>query len=177
MKGRDGEEKRLAFEDAVRACRSGKSHPLVFLAKQADFEAVPGKPWVYWMPERLIKLFSELETIATVAQPRDGMTTADNFRFLRKWWEVGRERIGFGYSSSEEAQNTELIWFPYMKGGSPCSWYGNQEHVVNWHKNGKQLYAFRPTSTIRNSDYFFHPGVTWSDVSSKGFAARMSPQA
>lgn len=175
VKGRDGEEKRLAFEDAVGACRSGKSHPLVFMAKQADFEAVPGKPWVYWIPERFIKMFSELETIATVAPPRQGMATADNFRFLRKWWEVGKTRIGLGFTSCDETEKAREAWFPYMKGGTPLPWYGNQEHVVNWQENGKQLYSFRPTSVIRNPDFYFRPGVTWSDVSSKGFAARLSP--
>ena len=175
VKGRDGEEKRLAFEDAVGACRSGKSHPLVFMAKQADFEAVPGKPWVYWIPERFIKMFSELETIATVAPPRQGMATADNFRFLRKWWEVGKTRIGLGFTSCDETEKAREAWFPYMKGGTPLPWYGNQEHVVNWQENGKQLYSFRPTSVIRNPDFYFRPGVTWSLISSKGFAARLSP--
>lgn len=180
VKGRDGEEKRLAFEDAVRACRSGKSHPLVFMAKQADFEAVPGKPWVYWMPERLIKMFSELETIATVAQPRQGLATADNFRFLRKWWEVGKTRIGLGFTSCDETEKAREAWFPYMKGGTPLPWYGNQEHVVDWTKDGASIRCFgeeegRIRSRPQNTDFYFRPGVTWSDVSSKGFAARLSP--
>ena len=180
VKGRDGEEKRLAFEDAVGACRSGKSHPLVFMAKQADFEAVPGKPWVYWMPERLIKMFSELETIATVAQPRQGLATADNFRFLRKWWEVGKTRIGLGFTSCDETEKAREAWFPYMKGGTPLPWYGNQEHVVDWTKDGASIRCFgeeegRIRSRPQNTDFYFRPGVTWSLISSKGFAARLSP--
>lgn len=175
VKGRDGEEKRRTFEEAVAANRSGEAHRLVFSAKQADFEAVPGKPWVYWMPERLVRMFSELELIGTVAQPRVGLQTGDNEYFLRKWWEVGKGRIGFGFSSCEETRDAMKMWYPYMKGGTPYPWYGNQEHVLNWKNDGKQLYAFRPTSVIRNPSFYFRPGVTWSDVSSKGFAARLSP--
>lgn len=175
VKGKNAEEKRLAFEEAVEAWRSGKKHPLVFLAKLSDFEAVPSKPWVYWMPQRLMKLFSKLELIGTFAQPRQGLATADNNRFLRSWWEVGKTRIGFRFSSTDETKEAKEKWFPYMKGGTSRPWYGNQEHVVNFGEKGKQLHAFRPASVIRNPDFYFRPGVTWSLISSKGFAARLSP--
>jgi len=55
-----------------------------------------------------------------------------DFRFLRGWWEVGRERIAFGCQDGEEAQRTGRRWFPYMKGVSCRKWYGNQDFVINW---------------------------------------------
>ena len=183
VKGRDGEEKRQSFEEAVAAYRSGEPHRLVFSAKQADFEAVPGRPWVYWMPEKLVQLFSELELIASVAQPRQGMATADNKRFLRKWWEVGESKIGFDISSCEETKEVDERWFPYMKGGGSLPWYGNQEYCVNYQNDGYELKAWADplygnsgwSRIIKSTDKYFRPGVTWSDVSSKGFAARLSP--
>lgn len=176
VKGRDGEEKRLAFEDAVGACRSGKSHPLVFMAKQADFEAVPGKPWVYWVPERLIKMF-KMPLLSEIAPAIHGTATYDNFRFLRFWWEAGRVNLALSISDWESFIRAKKINVPYMKGGAPISWYGNQEYVLKLAKIGNELRTFLKSKrdTIRGEDYLFRPGVTWSDVSSKGFAARLSP--
>jgi len=172
---RDAEAKRATFESTLKALRSGQQHPKVFHYKQKDFDPIPGKPWVYWMPEKLRGLFRKLRKIEEVAKPRQGLATADNTRFLRAWWEGGTSRIGFNKRNGNEAKNSGLSWFPYMKGGTPSAWYGNQEFVLNWHDDGAELYAFRPTSVIRNPDYYFRRGVTWSLISSKGFAARLSP--
>jgi hypothetical protein len=183
VKGRDGEEKRLAFEDAVRACRSGKSHPLVFMAKQADFEAVPGKPWVYWMPERFISLFKNSSLLKEIAVSAVGQNTGDNARFLRFQWEVGKTSISRDTASCEETLSSKAKWYPYMKGGKPIPWWGNQSYLINWENDALEVKAY---ATIRNNgrhwsryiqnlQYCFRPGVTWSDVSSKGFAARLSP--
>lgn len=183
VKGKSAEEKRLAFEEAVAAYRAGTPYPLVFLAKQADFEGVPGKPWVYWAPENIVQLFPRFNLIAEVAQPRQGMATANNFRFLRKWWEIGATRIGFTISSCEETQQATEKWFPYMKGGKPNPWYGNQDYCVNYYHDGYELKAWADplygnsgwSRIIKSTDKYFRPGVTWSLISSKGFAARLSP--
>src|SRR5256885_5797345 len=72
------------------------------------------------------------------SKPRQGLATADNFRFLRYWWEVGTNRIGFGCTDAQSAQATNKRWFPYMKGGSFRRWWGkdrkstrlNSSHLV-----------------------------------------------
>jgi len=64
-----------------------------------------------------------------VAQPRPGLATADDFHFLRYWWEVGLARIAFDCRDRAEARATGRRWFPYMKGGEYRKWYGNQEYV------------------------------------------------
>ena len=45
------------------------------------------------------------------------MATGDNDRFLRTWPEVSWNKIGIGYSSKADAQNSSDIWFPYNKVG------------------------------------------------------------
>jgi hypothetical protein len=172
---RDTDSKREAFESALESLREGRSYPQVFRYKQKNFDAIPGKPWVYWMPDRFRDLFKRLPRIAEVAEPRQGLATASNTRFMRTWWEVGSSRIGFNMLDGKEAKKSGKKWFPYMKGGTPTAWYGNQVFVLNWFDDGAELYAFRPTSVIRNPDFYFRRGVTWSLTSSKGFAARLSP--
>ncbi len=148
--------------------------PNVYLAAYSDFRAIPGAPWVYWIPEGIRRLFRELPKLGDVAQPRQGLATADNFRFLRYWWEVGLERIAFDCRGRTGARATGKRWFPYMKGGAYRKWYGNQEYVVNWWEDGAEIRAFEP-AVVRNHDYYFREGVTWSKVTSGGFSIRYTP--
>src|SRR3546814_19173200 len=78
-----------------------------------------------------------------VAEPRQGMATADNGRFLRLWFEVSGERFGRDLTR-DEAALSGFKWFPYNKGGEYRKWYGNQEWVVNWESDGAEMLAERP---------------------------------
>ncbi|HPU07217.1 MAG TPA: BREX-1 system adenine-specific DNA-methyltransferase PglX, partial [Thermogutta sp.] len=175
VKELDSEAKRKRFEKALGNLRAGIDDPVVYRYRQGDFDAIPGSPWVYWITPGLRKVFETFPKLGEIAQPRQGLATADNFRFLRYWWEPGIRHIGFGCRNAAEAQKTGKRWFPYMKGGGFRRWYGNQEYVVNWERDGEELYGFRPTSVIRNPDYYFRRGVTWSLTSSKAFGSRISP--
>jgi hypothetical protein len=175
VREKDSEAKRIAFEDGLSVLKGDRAYPLIFTRRQEDFDAVPGKPWVYWMPKKLCLFFKHLETISNFAPPRVGLQTADNARFLRKWWEVEFQDFERNAASCLQSKTTGKKWFPYMKGGTPTPWFGNQEHVLKWENNGAEIDAFRPRAVIRNPDYYFRKGVTWSDVSSKGFAGRLSP--
>jgi len=175
VKELDSEAKRRRFEQAVANLRAGKHDPIVYRYRQGDFDAIPGSPWVYWITPGLRRVFETFPKLGEIAQPRQGLATADNFRFLRYWWEPGLGRIGFGCNSAQDARNTGKRWFPYMKGGGFRRWYGNQAYVVNWERDGEELYGFRPTSVIRNPNYYFRRGVTWSDLTSGRFSARLSP--
>lgn len=42
-----------------------------------------------WITPNLRRLFRDLPRFGQIAQPRQGLATADNFRFLRYWWEIG----------------------------------------------------------------------------------------
>ena len=79
-------------------------------------------------------MFETLPKLGEIAEPRQGLATADNFRFLRYWWEVGKDRIAFGCTSREESESRPEKWYPYMKGGPLKRWYGNQEYILNDHQ-------------------------------------------
>ena len=65
-----------------------------FVTKQSNFDKIPSCPIAYWADENLINCFNntKLESIASVKQ---GLATADNNRFLRFWYEVDFNKIGF----------------------------------------------------------------------------------
>jgi hypothetical protein len=180
VKEHDSEAKRIAFESALAAYRNGQPHPQVFTYKQADFDAVPGKPWVYWMPPDLRKLFLTMPLMGEIAKPRHGMTTGKNQRYLRYWWEVGVSNIGRWFGNRTDAINSCVRYFPYMKGGAPLPWFGNQRIVVQYFRGGCEMIASKTDGTCTghrhdNPNYYFRRGVTWSLIASTGFAARLSP--
>jgi len=182
VRERDSEAKRLAFEDGLATLKFGLKHPLVFTRPQENFDTIPGKPLVYWIPEMVSKLFKNFQLMGDLAKACQGLATSDNFRFLRKWWEIDKGRIGFDIISCEQTCTSGKTWFPYMKGGKSSAWFGNQEHCINYAEDGKELKAWVEhhskthwSKIIINTDKFFLKGVTWSDVSSKGFAGRISP--
>ena len=72
--------------------------------------------------------------------PRQGMTTGDNDRFLRCWWEVSRAgsvRIG----ATPRRCDVRRALVPVQQGRRVPAWYGNQEYVVNWENDGREMHA------------------------------------
>lgn len=177
VRERDAEAKRMAFERGLTAHRNGKPHPQVFRCQQGDFDAVPGKPWTYWFPRAIREVFRSLPVLKAVAPAIHGTATYDNARFLRFWWEVGQPLICHRARSWKDFVESKLHYVPYMKGGPPIAWYGNQSYVLRLKSFGKELKQFliQKRDTIRGEKYIFKKGVTWSLTSSKGFAARLSP--
>lgn len=176
----EGEDKRNVFEQALSRLRSGEDDPILFRYHQGDFESIPERPWVYWITPGLRRLFEELPELGDIAAPKHGMSTGKNERFLRFWWEVGLQRIGFAYSSRENARDSDKRWFPYMKGGSFQRWYGNQVHVINYRNSGNEMIVAKEDGVVPghrhdNPDFYFRRGVTWTLLSAKGFSARISP--
>lgn len=172
----EGEEKRTLFEKQLAGQAEG-----VYVYQQADFNSIPGSPWVYWITPGLRWLFVELPKLEDIAPPRHGMTTGDNSRFLRFWWEVGDKLVGFNYPTREEARECGKKWFPYMKGGGYQRWYGNQEYVLNFFLNGRELLDARDDGTAPghrhdNPDFYFHHGVNYPRITSGKFSSRITPK-
>lgn len=174
VKEPDAESKRAAFEQALARRRAGQPDSRVYEYRQGDFSAIPGNPLVYWITPTLRKLFVTLPKLETVGQPRQGTATSDNARFLRFCWEVNRNSVSRDSLTAQTAAASGKRWFPYMKGGSFQRWYGNQTYVVNWWSDAKEIRNF-DRAVIRNPDYYFRRGVTWTDLTTGKFNARLSP--
>ncbi|WP_080547880.1 BREX-1 system adenine-specific DNA-methyltransferase PglX, partial [Acinetobacter lwoffii] len=146
-----------------------------YTAKPDDFKKIPGSPLAYWVSEKVREIFEKSPSLGEVADARQGLATADNNRFLRLWQEVNIQRISFGMENREQAQFSAKKWFPYNKGGEFRKWYGNQEYLINWENDGKELFDFIPKSVIRNPSYYFKPSVGWSKITSSLFSMRYFP--
>ena len=124
-------------------------------AKQDDFEKIPGKYIAYWLSQKTVQLFSDKGCIGDNVITREGMATADNDRFLKYWFEVSLQNIGFNIKNNIESITSQLKWFPYNKGGEFRKWYGNNEYVVDWENDGFEVRNNKDENTgrIRSHNY------------------------
>jgi len=172
-------------EVLIENFHNNKDFPF-FLKSAMNFRKIPGAPIAYSASERVQEIFESASTLGDISEPRKGMSTTDNNKYLRRWNEVSHKKIGFGLSSVEEAIKAKLKWFPYNKGGMYRKWFGNNEYVINWSNNGEEIkqevvrkypylngeYGF----VISNEGFYFKESITWSLVSSSFFGVRYSPQ-
>ncbi len=142
--------------------------------KQSSYNDIPGTPITYWVDNNIREAFNFGNTLRNIAEPRQGLATADNNRFLRQWFEVDHSKIGFSNKDKIEAQKSKSKWFPYQKGGSYRKWYGNNEYIINWENDGEELKGFK-ASVIRNPNYYFKKGITWSSLTSSNISLRYTP--
>lgn len=158
---------------------SDKNCGYFYETEQSEFSKIPGSPVAYWVSEQLRKCFEFGIPLGKLAAPRQGMATTNNNLFLRQWYEVSASNIGFKYKNLEQTKDGRHRWFPYNKGGQFRKWYGNQDYVVNWYKDGKDLKEYTkdaPGGRMNNMEFYFHPSVTWSKISSGNFSTRFMPQ-
>lgn len=121
--------------------------------------------------KELYKCFYKWNSLGKIAFPRQGLATSNNDKYLRLWYEVAIEKIKFDAISLCDAEDSRAKWFPHCKGGSYRKWYGNREYVINWENNGTKLRNDKK-AVIRNSEMYFHSGVSYSDVSTGKYALR-----
>ena len=143
---------------------------------QSKFKNIPGSPIAYWASEHILRLFED-EILYDVSDPRLGMATADNNKFLRCFWEVSSESVNDCCTSTEESSISTKRWYPYAKGGEYRKWYGNIEFVVDWYNNGYEIQHFtdekgKVRSHNYNLDFIFKKGITWNALSSGDTAFR-----
>lgn len=139
-----------------------------------NFLKIPGSPIAYWVSGNILNAF-EKGMLADYADTKQGFATGDNNRFLKFWHEIAWNKVGIDCDTNEEAKESRKKWFPANKGGSYRRWYGNNYYVANWENDGQEMKAFSG-SVIRNSQYYFRQGITWSSLSSAGVSMRFSPK-
>ena len=141
-----------------------------FEVNQHEFVQIPGSPIVYWLSEAVFKVFDRKiakgaggDALSDIADVAKGVTTGDNARFLRFWWECYCRTIQFDRISLQETPLQR--WVPCDKGGGFRRWSGNNEYIVDWTENGKKLFDF-PGSTPRNREITFKNALACSKISS-----------
>ena len=133
-------------------------------ADQSNFSKIPGSPVAYWVSYAMIHAFNVGTALSSIASPKQGMATADNNRFVRKWYEPDFRKVALPFSE-------DLKWYPYNNGGGFRRWFGFNTDVVNWENNGAAIKAF-PKAYVRNERDYFKSGITWNAITSSDISVR-----
>lgn len=165
-------------KEKVLEALENKNCGYFYESDEKNFTKIPGMPIAYWLVDNDLSNF-EGEKLGAYVDARIGMITGDNSRFLRFWYEVAFNTIGFNMSSNEESVKSRLKWFPYNKGGNYRKWYGNNEYIVNWFNDGYEMKndnfsGSRVKSHNYNGGFGFKEGISWSSLTSGSFSCRYS---
>lgn len=152
-------------EGLIQALNNNFSN-LIFDTDPSSFNAVPGAPFSYWISNKVRETFKNNSQFANVDRSaKEGLTSGDDFRFGRMWWELAPSDIA-GIDSHEFKYSgpycsIDKKWQTFAKGGGLSPFYSDMKMVCNWEKHGLEIDVCEK-SFNRNLQYQFRSGVTWT---------------
>jgi hypothetical protein len=150
-------------------------HAYTFL--QSRFAEISGSPMIYWWPEEFRQAYLEAPKLSELGETKHGVSTCDNKRFLRQYWEVGINAIDIiSQTSNLDVNSQDFIWEPYIKGAKKNRWFEALNNVVKWHKNKKELWQRVKDikgGMIQNEGKYFQQGLAFSYIGTSGFLCRL----
>ena len=134
---------------------------IVYKITANQFKKIPGYPIAYWVNNEMRNIFSRGENMQSYATPRQGFATGNNDQFLRLWYEVENKKSLLN-SVNRETTLVSKKMVPCNKGGK-FKLSSNNMFIVNWENNGQEMKNFKG-SVIRNGNFYFLEGITWSTI-------------
>lgn len=148
-----------AYEDLC----NGQSNERVYTLPQSKLKGIKSYPFIYWISDEFREKFGR-STFGDKCNVAEGCKTANNFKYLRFWWE---RNIHKDFTSKE---------YPvYAKGGQYCKWYGNLWLELLWGNNGENFKS-DPKACANNEECYFKEGITFTGAGSKGVSFRFLPE-
>lgn len=157
-----------ACEDKITEFTDKTNH---YYSCSEDFAGIKATPFSYWLSEKMRKSFLVGIPFENYGNPKAGITTGENDRFMRAWTEVAFNKIGIGFNSIEDFHASEKLYIPYNKGGKQVRWYGNNDYVLMFDSYYYNVLA-NQGNHLPSRQYYCQKCITWSDISGRSFAAR-----
>ncbi|WP_295437685.1 hypothetical protein, partial [uncultured Thiodictyon sp.] len=171
FKGGKGEPDRR-HEMFVRTLTDGTERLRYDVARR-DFAAIDGCPLAFKRIGLVAHIFRECPSLEpTWADLRQGLSTADDLRFVRHRWELPINHIGQGKP-----------WVPFAKGGDFSRFYQPFDLIVSWEDDGTEIKEYNSqlyggghwSRQVRSPGYYFRAGLTWPLRTQRGFNVRKMP--
>jgi len=136
----------------------------------AALKVVPEWPLVYWWSVPEFDLYARYPTFESLGGAVQGISTANNARFIRFPWEILNRSI---FVSSKTCSRALISsgWVPYIKGAAGIAWIEPLSFALEWKSHAVAIQEQRG-SAWRNNDAYFKLGVSFPRVGS-AFSARM----
>lgn len=135
-----------------------------YSAEQDKFSEIPGSPVAYWVSKSVFACFERGVPFQSVGNPKVGMQTSNNDKFLRLWFEI----------CYDEFNSDSKKWIKYIKGGTYRRWYGNLEYVV-WYNGSPSFILQQKNARVLPESELATRKCTWTDLATSRFSCRMAP--
>ena len=147
-----------------------------YTANQDDFAKIPGAPVAYWVSETVFSMYKNLAQMRDFGNLKHGMTTGNNDKCLRLWFEIEKDLFVPNAKSINEFNSCKGVYIPYNKGGSFRKWYGNMDYVLGYDKNYNDYMDTLGGHRHDNPNFYCRKAITWSLTNSGSFGARERPE-
>jgi len=142
---------------------------------QTNFSKIPGSPIGYWVSDNIIELF-KTDNIGDSCFSSPGVRTGKDAIFIRNWFEINKKLFAIKSTEYNDIEDDVLKWYPLTRGGEFRKWYGNYENVINLQNGAKEIKIKCHDHRLRDSNYYFKEGITWTMISSYKSSFRYVPQ-
>ena len=140
----------------LRSVASKTADPATTYSVSCDeLRVVDRTPFAYWVSSAMRDKFAEFQPFEVGDRSvKQGLSTTDDFRFVRTWW-------------SQPAADIGRRCHPLVSGGSANTLWRDVLPVLRWNDRGRELYAHtgiplgRAGAPMRNPEKYFLPGFTW----------------
>lgn len=144
-----GEDKVTLFNKFFK----GEKSPISYNLRNSN--NIPNKPFCYWLSLQEKNLFKYKSHKIVQGGVKQGLSTADNFRFIRNHFEIVNSKH----------------WKRSLVEADSKRWYSRIDCYVNWRNAGYEIKHFynekgKPRSFVRNESFYFMPGISFPKRSS-----------
>ena len=129
-----------------------------YVNHMGNYNKIPNNPIAFWMSENFINLFDSDKKLKDIGQLKSGSSTSgQNDKLFRFWFEVDNNKIE---KKAKHYKEVTKRWILMNKGGAYRRWFGNLEYVCD-------------NSFCPKNETEFNKAITWSDINSHYFSARV----
>ena len=174
----------------IKAVQKHRSEPMpeIFFVDPSSFLDFPESRIAYWASPAIRKAFRSLPSLGGgLGVPQFGVSTKDDFRFLRLLWEIPPSKICITAEACASTLGEDIYsWAPFAKGGEYSPYYGDIHLAIDWTQLGGRIGEYvgeRYPYLKGNVSWVLHPesdyfqsGLTYTRRTTSGFSPRFLPK-
>ncbi|QLG49569.1 BREX-1 system adenine-specific DNA-methyltransferase PglX [Natrinema halophilum] len=142
----EADKKPAAANRITRSCRQGEENDQIFTIDQETFAEIDRTPFLYRFGKEVLDLFVEHSNFGDRCEVKQGLSTADDEQFVRKWWEIPTSSIGERYVR-------------YQMSGTNSVYYDYAADYLDWENSGEVVRE--AGANFRNEDHYFERGASF----------------
>ena len=134
----DESNKASALATTCTKLRRVEADSRIYEIDSLAFNAIPGKPFAYWVSENIRKAFASPLIVGSEGRTAwVGLQTNNDFQWLRLWWE------------SNDVDSELFALVPHPKGGSFSKFYADVFLSIRWGRSGHLIKTWKSEEVRR----------------------------